>query len=78
MIKLPEELVFYIFTFMNFKSKDFIKLRNVCKLFKNLMDKPITVDCYPHLTQESFTSFTVSYNQHMNYLKQITNKQKQT
>lgn len=71
MIELPEELVFYIFTFMNFKTKDFIKLRNVCNLFKNLMDKPITVDCYPHLTQESFTSFTVSYNQHMNYLKQL-------
>ena len=26
MIELPEELVFYIFTFMNFKTKDFIKV----------------------------------------------------
>ena len=71
MIELPEELIFYIITFLNFKNKDFIKIRNVCSLFKSLMDKPITVDCYPHLTQESFTSFTVSYNQHMNYLKQL-------
>ena len=69
--KLPDELVVYIFTFLSFKEKDFIKIRNVCKNFQCLMDKPITVDCYPHLTQESFTSFTVSYNQHMNYLKRL-------
>ena len=35
------------------------------------MDNVITIDCYPYLTQESFTSFTVSYHQHMNYLKQL-------
>ena len=69
--KLPEELVTYIFTFLSFKEKDFIKIRNVCNNFKTLMDNVITIDCYPYLTQESFTSFTVSYHQHMNYLKQL-------
>ncbi len=69
--KLPEELVTYIFTFLSFKEKDFIKIRNVCNNFKMLMDNVITIDCYPYLTQESFTSFTVSYHQHMNYLKQL-------
>ena len=69
MIELPEELIFYIFTFLNFKNRDFIKIRNVCSLYKRLMDQPITIDCYPHLTQESLTSFTVSYNQYINHLK---------
>ena len=27
----------------------------------SLMDNVITIDCYPYLTQESLTSFTVSY-----------------
>ena len=69
--KIPEELVVYILTFLSFKDKDFIKIRNICKNFKCLMDNVITIDCYPYLTQESFTSFTVSYHQHMNYLKKL-------
>ena len=69
--KIPEELVVYILTFLSFKDKDFIKIRNISKNSKYLMDNVITIDCYPYLTQESFTSFTVSYHQHMNYLKQL-------
>ena len=34
MIELPEELIFYILTFLNFKNKDFIKIRNVCSLLR--------------------------------------------
>ena len=68
---VPEDVVVHIFTFLSFKEKDFIRIRNVCKIFQSLMDNVITIDCYPYLTQESFTSFTVSYHQHMNYLKQL-------
>jgi two-component SAPR family response regulator len=68
---VPEDVVVYIFTFLSFKEKDFIRIRNVCKIFQSLMDNVITIDCYPYLRQESFTSFTVSYHQHMNYLKQL-------
>ena len=31
--KLPEELVVHVFTFLSFKEKDFIRIRNVCKKF---------------------------------------------
>ena len=68
---VPEDVVVHIFTFLSFKEKDFIRIRNVCKIFQSLMDNVITIDCYPYLSQESFTSFTVSYHQHMNYLKQL-------
>lgn len=68
---VPEELLIYIFTFLSFKEKDFIRIRNVCNIFKRLMDDIITIDCYPYLRQESLTSFTVSYHRHMNHLKKL-------
>ncbi len=68
---VPEELLTYIFTFLSFKEKDFIRIRNICKIFKRLMDNVITMDNYPYLRQESLTSFTVSYHRHMNHLKQL-------
>jgi hypothetical protein len=69
--EVPEELLIYIFTFLSFKEKDFIRIRNVCNIFKRLMDDIITIDCYPYLRQESLTSFTVSYHRHMNHLKKL-------
>ena len=68
---VPDELLICIFTFLSFKEKDFIRIRNVCNYFKRLMDDVITIDCYPYLRQESLTSFTVSYHRHMNHLKKL-------
>jgi hypothetical protein len=67
-INVPDEILLYIITFGNFKSREFIKLRNINKLLKGLMDRSITLEKYPYLRKESLTSFTVSYHQYINTL----------
>ena len=58
-INVPDEIILYIITFENFKSREFIKLRNINKQLKGLMDTSITLEKYPYLRKESLTSFTV-------------------
>ena len=70
-INAPDEILLYIITFYNFKSREFIKLRNINKLLKRLMDTSITLEKYPYLRKESLTSFTVSYHQYINTLTQL-------
>jgi len=67
--KIPDEIILYIITFNDFKSREFIKLRNINKLIKFLMDRSITLDVYPYLLQESLSGFTVSYHRYINNLK---------
>tara|TARA_B110000008_G_C16862624_1_gene521419 strand:+ start:848 stop:1132 length:285 start_codon:yes stop_codon:yes gene_type:complete len=70
-INVPDEIILYIITFGNFKSREFIKLRNINKLLKGLMDTSITLEKYPYLRKESLTSFTVCYHQYINNLTKL-------
>lgn len=70
-INVPDEIILYIITFYNFKSREFIKFRNINKQLKGLMDTSITLEKYPYLRKESLTSFTVSYHQYINHLSKL-------
>jgi len=70
-INVPDEILLYIITFGNFKSREFIKLRNINKLMKRLMDTSLTLEKYPYLRKESLTSFTVCYHKYINTLSQL-------
>lgn len=61
--KLPVEIVILITSYLNFKEEDWFNCRLVNKLYKNVIDNPITIKGYPELYKCSFFAFTKDYHE---------------
>ena len=61
--KLPVEIVILITSYLNFKEEDWFNCRLVNKLYKNVIDNPITIKGYPELDKCSFFAFTKDYHE---------------
>tara|TARA_B110000977_G_C10834267_1_gene399371 strand:+ start:306 stop:584 length:279 start_codon:yes stop_codon:yes gene_type:complete len=68
---LPVEIVIVITTYLDFRDEDWFNCKSVNNSYKNLIDKPITINGYPDLDKCSFFAFTMNYHQHIEEKRQI-------
>ena len=61
---IPSEIKIYFICYQDFKS-DMLNMRLINKEFKSIMDKVITLECYPEPLNESLTQLCLLYKSHI-------------
>ena len=67
---LPEEIQIVIITYLDFKKEDLFICRLINKNYKEIIDKPLTINGYPDLDKCSFFAFTKDYHEYMEHVRQ--------
>jgi hypothetical protein len=70
MENIPIELKINFICYQNLKN-DMLDMRLINKEFKSIMDKNITMDNYPNISNESLTQCCLMYKSFMNNIKLI-------